>query len=104
MRKRDLSENMVRCIKKMYEGIKFGVKCDGDNVTNFVEHKRGVRYGCSLSPHLISIFIDDVVDYINEGNTHVPAVDKMSIPGLLFADDLAIGHSQLMGCRRGLIN
>jgi hypothetical protein len=29
----------VECIKKMYEGIKFCVKCDGDNVTDFVEQR-----------------------------------------------------------------
>jgi hypothetical protein len=53
-----------------------------------------VIQGCSLSPHLFNIFIDDVIDYISESNTHTPAVGKMSIPGLLFADDLAIGcHS-----------
>jgi hypothetical protein len=42
MGKTGVSENMVKCIKKMYEGIKFCVKCD-DNVTNFVERRRGVR-------------------------------------------------------------
>jgi hypothetical protein len=35
--------------------------------------------------------------YISEGNVHAPVIGKMSIPGLMFADDLAIGsfiHSQ----------
>jgi hypothetical protein len=41
MRKKGVSENMVRCIKKMYEGNNFCVKCDGDNVINFVEQRRG---------------------------------------------------------------
>jgi hypothetical protein len=31
---------MVRCIKTMYEGIKFCVKYEGDNVTDLVEKRR----------------------------------------------------------------
>jgi hypothetical protein len=38
---------------------------------------------------LFNIFIDDIMDYISEGNVH--ASGKMSIPGLSFSDDLAIG-------------
>jgi hypothetical protein len=41
MRKKGVSENMVGCIKKMYEAIKFCVKCEGDNVTDLVELRRG---------------------------------------------------------------
>jgi hypothetical protein len=51
---------------------------------------------------LCSIFIDDVIDYINEGNTHAPSVGKMSIPGLLFADDLAIGSFTVNGLEKGI--
>jgi hypothetical protein len=29
--------------------------------------------------------------WISEGNVHAPVIGKMSIPGLMFADDLAIG-------------
>jgi hypothetical protein len=86
----------------MYEGIKFCVKCDGDNVTEFVEERWGVRHGCSLSPHLFNTFIDDVIDYTNVGNTLAPAVGNMSIAGLLFADDLAIGSFTVNGLQKGI--
>jgi hypothetical protein len=52
---------LVKCVKKVYEGIKFCVKYNGDNVTNVVEKRREVRQGCSLSPHLFNTFIDDVI-------------------------------------------
>jgi hypothetical protein len=31
------------------------------------------------------------MDYISEGNVYAPVIGKVSISGLLFADDLAIG-------------
>jgi hypothetical protein len=37
------------------------------------------------------MFIDDIMDYTGEGNFHAPVKGKMSIQGLLFADNLAIG-------------
>jgi hypothetical protein len=41
MRKKGVSENMMRCIKKMYEGIKFCVKCEDNNLTDLMEQRRG---------------------------------------------------------------
>jgi hypothetical protein len=52
--------------------------------------------------HLFNIVIDDVSDYTDEGNTHAPAEGKMSIPGLLFADDLAIGLFSVSVSQKGI--
>jgi hypothetical protein len=51
MRKKGVSDNMVEYIKKMYDDTKFCVKCGGNEVTDFVEQRRRVRQGCSLSPY-----------------------------------------------------
>jgi hypothetical protein len=42
------------------------------------------------------------MDYISEGNVHTPVIGKMSIPGLMFADDLAIGSFTVSGLQRGI--
>jgi hypothetical protein len=92
---------MVECIRIMYDDTNLCVKCGGDEVTDFVKQRRGVRQGCSLSPYLFIIFIYDM-DYISEGNVHAPVARKMSIPGLLFAGDSAIGSSTVNGLLRGI--
>jgi hypothetical protein len=50
---------------------------------------------------LFNIFIDDVIDYLSEINTHAPAVGKMSIPGLLFSEDLAMCSVTVTGDTEG---
>jgi hypothetical protein len=102
MRKKGVSDNMVECIKKMYDNTKFCLKCGGNKVTDFVEQRRGVRWGCSLSPYLFIIFIDDIMGYISEGNVHAPVIGKVSILGLMFADNLAIGSFAANGLQRGI--
>jgi hypothetical protein len=42
------------------------------------------------------------MDYISEGDVHAPVIGKMSIPGLMFADDLAIGSFTVNGLQRGI--
>jgi hypothetical protein len=101
-KKKGVSDNMVECIMKMYDDTKLCMKCGGDEVTDFVEQRRGVKQECSLSPCLFNIFIDDFLDYISEGNVHAPVIGKMSIPELLFADDFVIGSFTVNGLQRGI--
>jgi hypothetical protein len=59
-----MSDNKVKCIEEMFDGIKFCVTCGEDEVTDFMEQRRGVRQGSSFSPHFFNIFIDDIIDNI----------------------------------------
>jgi hypothetical protein len=105
IRKKGVSDNMGECIKEMYGDTKFYVKCRVDEVTDFVKQRRGVRQGCTLSPYLFNIFTDNIMNYesyISEGNVHAPVTGMMSIPGLLFADDLAMGSFTVNGLQRGI--
>jgi hypothetical protein len=61
LRRKGISDKMVECFRRMYDGIKFCVKCGEDVMTDFIEQERGVRQGCSLSPYLFNTFIDDMI-------------------------------------------
>lgn len=37
------------------------------------------------------LFIDDIVDFIEEGNTHAPLTGEVWTPPVLFAGGLALG-------------
>jgi hypothetical protein len=100
MRKNGVSDNMLDCIKKMCSDTKFCVKCAGDKMTDFGK-RRGVRQGCCLSPYFF-IFIHYIMDYISKGIVHAPVIGKTSVPGLLFADDLAIGSFTVTGLQSGI--
>jgi hypothetical protein len=85
----------------MYEGIKFCVRCDNNEVNNFVTQTKGVIQGCSLSPYLFNIFVD-IIGYISKANPHAPTVGDVTIPGLLYADDLAVGAFTVNGMQKAI--
>lgn len=74
------------------------VKCGEDLITEAGEQKVSIRQWCSLSPYPLNIFIDDITD---ERNKHAPTIGKVLIPGLLFADNLALGDFTIKGLKKG---
>ena len=77
---------MWRVIKKMYEESKSMVFLDGERSEGF-KVEQGVAQGCSLSPILFSVFINDLLKEVEEAELGVELNTGNRISGLLFADD-----------------
>lgn len=60
----------------------------GSYLTEAFEVRRGVRQGCPMSPTLFNIFINDILYGCTPHG--VPIGSGVTIPGLLFADDLVL--------------
>jgi hypothetical protein len=56
-----------------------------------------------LGPYLFNIFLDDIIDYISKGNQHTPVIGMTTIPGLLFADDLAFSSVTFNGLQKAIV-
>ena len=80
MRKMSVSESIVSFVKLTYEDIKFCEQCGENQISNCAPHTKGLCEGSGLIAYLFSIFVNDVVWYI----------DTEGILELWFADDLAV--------------
>ena len=83
---------MWRVIKKMYEESRSMVLLDGERSEGF-NIEQGVAQGCSLSPILFSVFINDLLKEVEETELGVHLSNGKRMSGLLFADDF-VGVSE----------
>jgi hypothetical protein len=61
-----------------------------------------LRQGCALSPALFNIYIDGILSKLDEADIHPPTMRNRNVPGLLFADDLAVGTTTSIGMQRAI--
>ena len=85
---------MWRVIKKMYEVSWSAVLLEGEKSTL----EQGVAQGCSLSPILFSVFIDDLLREVEKADLGIQLGGGKKVGGMLFADDF-VGVS---GSKEGL--
>lgn len=75
-------------IQSLYDATECAVKLN-DNLTDFFKVDSGVKQGCKLSPTLLAIYINDLVNDINSLSAGV-TMDEKVISSLLYADDIAL--------------
>ena len=92
MEKYGVGPVMMKWLRALYYSSGFRIRC-GNNLSNNlsprVELLRGLRQGCPISPILFDIFANDSLEGARPTGLQVPGITDR-VPGLLFADDLAI--------------
>jgi hypothetical protein len=74
---------MVSCIKMMYQDINFCVECEENQIFSCAPQTEGVCQDCGSSPCLFSIFINDILVYLDIEGTHYQVINGLRIQGLI---------------------
>ena len=75
-----------RVIKQMYESSRSAVLLEGERSESF-SVQQGVAQGCSLSPILFSVFINGLLEELEQSKLGIELSSGGRIGGMLFADD-----------------
>ena len=82
---------LLRLLTAMYKGPRLSVKTPSGSQSESTPLEVGVRQGCPSSPILFNLFINDLVDELEqEGGVDIPGMKNTEISALLFADDLVM--------------
>ena len=85
LEKMSLPPNLLRILVRLHENntacVHWGPQ--GERTEAF-KIRQGLRQGCVLAPTFFSLFINDVVTYLDKD---APRVNGSRVPALLFADD-----------------
>ena len=92
--------HFINIIMSLYRSTKTQV-ITPYGLTDNINVTRGVRQGCPLSPTLFILFLDPVLLQIEEGKKRYQ-MDHLNIPGLAFADDLALTNSYNRNLQKSL--
>ena len=87
-----------RVIKKMYMSSRSVVLLEGDKSDSF-NVDQGVAQGCSLSPILFSVFINDLLKEVEQAELGIQLSSGKTFWGMLFADDFVGVVIQRKACR-----
>ncbi len=88
-------------IKSMYSNNKCAIQI-GNKHTDFFTQKRGVRQGCSLSPTLFNIYINELAVLLKQSTAPGLTLQDQNIKLLLYADDLVLLSSTPQGLQQHL--
>ena len=75
-----------RVIKNMYAITRSAVLLEGEKSKQF-HIGQGVAQGCSMSPILFSIFINQLLDEVEKAGFGMTIKNDVKVGGLMFADD-----------------
>ena len=84
----------VACNQEMYMSSRSAVLLEGEKSDSF-NVEQGVAQGCSLSPILFSVFINDLLKEVEQAELGRQLSSGKTIGGMLFTDDfVGVGDSK----------
>ena len=87
MKKYNISTNLIRVIKNLYNKATSAVLFNG-SIGNWFRTTVGVRQGCLLSPTLFNIFLERITTDALENHEGTVSIGGRTITNLRFADDI----------------
>ena len=89
---------MWHVIKIMYMSSRSAVLLEGEKSDSF-NVDQGVAQGCSLSPILFSVFINDLLKEVQQAELGTQLSSGKTFGGMLFADDFVGVSDSKEACR-----
>ena len=93
---------LIEMLKSIYSSVWFRVKVCGQQVSEALRSEIGLRQGCQLSSYMFSLFVDDLVEFMEGVEIHAPCIGNVEIRVLLYADDVVILSRSRIGLQRAL--
>ena len=87
MKKYDISTNLIRVIKNLYDKATEAVLLNS-SIEDWFRTTVGVRQGCLLSPTLFNIFLERIIADALEDHEGTVSIGRRTITILQFADDI----------------
>ena len=99
--KMGISKNIVNVLPNMYSKISACVKTN-DYLTDTFPCRVGTKQGCSLSPTLFNLFLNDLPPRLKIKQCHPTKLNGKLLGSLLYADDLVILSESEKGLQTAL--
>ena len=96
-----ISTKVCKLIENMYNNLNTCIKV-GHNRTEFFKSEIGTRQGCSLSPILFNLYINDLPQLLLQNKCDPVDIGKIKCNALLYADDIALISKSAHGLQRAL--
>ena len=103
LHKNGVQGNLFRAIQAIYSSVKACVKSN-EGISNVFSCPIGLRQGCSLSPILFSLFINELYDVMKSSDVRGIQLfpDLTEIFLLMFADDIGLISDTISGLQKQL--
>ena len=101
--KNGIKGKFYHCVKSMYDEVKARIRA-GAVLSDYINCTRGVKQGDVCSPLLFSLFINELAFEIISKGLHGVTFELLELFILLFADDIVLLSTTVVGLQRQLNN